>query len=863
MKLKRYQQECLDVLRDYLRRAGKLNDGDTAFYEMTRRAYRPAPGFERLPYVCLRVPTGGGKTLIASHAVPLAVRELLHADRGIVLWLAPTTKIVEQTLKRLRDVRDPYRRALESGGPASVLTLAEALYLSRPAVDGETVVIVMPIQALRVDDTEGRKIYADNGTLMPHFEDRRVVDAARDRLAWMPEADRPVYSLANVLALRRGTVVVDEAHNARTPLSFEAFERFRPAGILELTATPNEDARIGSNVLHGVSAAELKAEQMVKLPVMLATRADWQTLLNEAVEKRAELETLWRAETAATGDALRPILLVQAESKGAGDRKTPEVVKQFLINDLGQPVGSVRIVTGGVDELGEDRAGDPACEVRAVVTVQKLREGWDCPAAYVLASVANLSSETAAEQMLGRVLRMPFARYRSEAALNRAYAYVTGSFVDAAGRITEGLVSCGMPRYEAAREVRANAPLLPNLGPLFGGTVEADWPADQPPPPLDALPPALRDRFTYEPQDRRLTYSGPVLSRGEAEQVRAVAGAAGEAGRLAAERIVRHRAGLDAAPADLGVTLAVPRLAIASDRGPVLFETQYRDAPWPLPERDAALDESDFSLAAPGGTGAKIDIDVNGDTTLETLDAVWGQLQLFDRYAPQTPAALAAWLARHVPHVDLIPSQVRLWLLAAVRHLTTERELPLQAVTAARFRLRDAVEARVDALRRAAHAAEYQRLLYADGGPPPRTTPAVAFTFPLNAYPANRPYQGSFRPNRHYYATVADMNGEEADVAMALDAHPLVETWVRNLEREGWGFWIPTADGRFFPDFVARLTDGRHAAVEHKGDHLADSRRQLRKRDAGNLWSDCSGGSCLFVWTEGRNPHRQATEAIA
>ena len=564
-------------------------------------------------------------------------------------------------------------------------------------------------------------------------------------------------------------------------------------------------------------------------------------------------------EAAATGDALRPILLVQAESKGAGDRLTPEVVKRFLIDDLGQPEGSVPIVTGAVDELGDDPAGDPACEVRAVVTVQKLREGWDCPAAYVLASVANLSSETAAEQMLGRVLRMPFARYRKEEVLNRAYAYVTGSFKEAAERVTAGLVSCGMPRFEAQREVRANAQQPLSLGPLFGGPAEAEWPADAPPPSLAALPAALRERFAYEPDFRRLTYAGPVLSPEEAEQFRA---AAGEAGRVAADQIVLKSAGLDAAPADVGVELRVPRLAIITDRGPVLFETQYRDVPWPLLGRDAALSDSDFSPNVPGRVAGAVDVDEAGKATVETLDAVRGQLVLFDRYAPQTAPALAAWLARHVPHVDLIPSDVRLWLAAVIDHLTAARGLPLEAITAARFRLRDAAEARIDALRRAAHAEEYQRLLYPAAGERPETTPAVAFTFPLNAYPANRPYTGPFRPRRHYYANVGEMNREEADVATALDAHPLVETWVRNLEREDWGFWIPTPDGRFFPDFVAKLTDGRHAAVEHKGEQYAEDAAQQRKRKAGELWSECSGGRCLFIWTEGHDPYRQASEAI-
>ena len=849
MLLKRYQEDCLNHLRTYLRLCGQVG-AKRAFIEQTDRPYNAVGAFGAgLPYVCLRVPTGGGKTLIASHAVPLAVRELLHSDRGVVLWLAPTTKIVEQTLKRLRDVRDPYRVAAEAGGPVRVLTLAEALYLSKADADGATIIIVMPIQALRVNDTEGRRIYDDNGQLMPHFEDRRVVEAARERLDWLEEEDRPRYSLANVLALRRGTVVVDEAHNARTTLTFEAFDRLKPAGLLELTATPLTQGDYASNVLHGVSAAELKAEDMVKLPVMLTTRPDWRALLTEAVEKRAELEAVWREETASTGEALRPILLVQAESRGAGERLVPEAVKRFLTDDLGQPAESVRIVTGDEDELGDDPAGDVGCEVRTIITVQKLREGWDCPAAYVLCSVANLASDVAAEQMLGRVLRMPAARRKSHEALNRAYAYVTGSFRDAAARIETGLVSCGMERYEATQQVRPNVQRDMDFGPLFGGPAEAEMSPDAPPPRLDALPPTLRERFHYEADNRRLTYTGPTLTGDEAQQVRAAVGEP-----VVAERIIRQSAGLDAAPADLGVVLLVPQMAVVGEDGQrELFEAQYRDVPWRVSDHDATLAEAEFTAVGSGRQEGVVDVDAEAGA-YHQLEEMREQLQLFDRYAPQDANGLAAWMARRIPHPDLVPSDVRLWLRDLVDHLLGERGMALKELNNARFRLAEAAAVKIDAHRRGVYSTAYETLLFPEAGGRPEVTPALAFGFPLNAYPYNRLYGGRERFRRHYYANVGDMNGEEADVAHALDNHPMVETWVRNLERDDCGFWIPTADGKFFPDFVARLRDGRHVAVEHKGQHLDAGEREQAKKRAGERWAECSDGRCEFGWTVGAKP---------
>ena len=78
--LKTYQQNALDALRDYFRLVNRTQDADTAFYQMTRDLYErgvnynPIPQLRALPYVCLRIPTGGGKTLMACHAITIAAR---------------------------------------------------------------------------------------------------------------------------------------------------------------------------------------------------------------------------------------------------------------------------------------------------------------------------------------------------------------------------------------------------------------------------------------------------------------------------------------------------------------------------------------------------------------------------------------------------------------------------------------------------------------------------------------------------------------------------------------------------------------------------------------------------------------------
>ena len=271
-QLKEYQRRCLDELAEHFRRVNALTGvadlpEERAFAgKPGRAAYQQVKELPGLPYVCLRVPTGGGKTVMASHAVGVTCREYLRREVCLVFWLAPTTQIVDQTVKALVDKRHPYRLALDTafGGRLSIMRLSDALTSLKPGdLLADTVVIVSTIQAPRVGDTEGRKVYTeDNGYMMDHFGSLKpgqleVLDKT--------EAGKPACSLANVFKLHRPVVIVDEAHNARTDLSFETLARFDPSCIIEFTATPAAD----SNVLTSVSAAELKAEEMIKLPVRI------------------------------------------------------------------------------------------------------------------------------------------------------------------------------------------------------------------------------------------------------------------------------------------------------------------------------------------------------------------------------------------------------------------------------------------------------------------------------------------------------------------------------------------------------------------------------------------------------------------
>ena len=456
--LKDYQVRVLDSLRDFFRLAARGEHPAPAFREITARTLGAATPYipvsvagmkPQMPYVCLRVPTGGGKTLLACHAAGLAMTEFMRAERAVVLWLVPSNTILDQTADALRDPRHAYRRALELAcGAVEVVTIEEALRLPRASVDGQTVVIVATSQAFRVEDTTGRKVYDQNGSFAEH-----LLNVPADRLAeLLPGADgKPKPSLVNMLRLRRPIVIVDEAHNVRTDLSFGTLGTVLPSCIVEFTATPARSGAAPSNVLHHVSAAELKAADMVKLPLRVITRHPSQKdqLLAEALSLRNDLEKLARAEGQATGEYLRPILLIQAERVDAC-----EPLRERLASDFGLAKEQVKISVGTNDELpgAEEIKSSKEPAVRVIITVQKLREGWDCPFAYVLCSLKETRSATAIEQIVGRILRLPNARAKQHPDLNCAYAFsVSDSLAEVLNELREALESNGFTKAEAER----------------------------------------------------------------------------------------------------------------------------------------------------------------------------------------------------------------------------------------------------------------------------------------------------------------------------------------------------------------------------------------------------------------------------
>lgn len=869
LTLKEYQERALDTLQTYFRLSQQLGDADTAFYQLTRETfgrgipYQPVDGLPGLPYVCIRIPTGGGKTLVASHAIGITAHDLLHTDHALVLWLAPSNVIRDQTLRALSDPNHPYRQAVESRvGPISVMNVSEALYVQAATLNSSTTIIVGTIQAFRVDNTEGRKVYESSGALMSHFPN--LSPDLREGLE-MTNGE-PKKSLANVLFMRRPIVIVDEAHNARTPLSFETLARFHPACILEFTATPATQDH-PSNVLHATSAAELKAEAMIKMPIRLRVHPQWKELLSDAITQRSRLEAAAKLEQRQTGEYLRPIMLLQAQPRNQNkETLTVDIVRQTLLDDFKIPENQIARATGEVDEIDDTDLSQPDCPIRFVITVQALREGWDCPFAYVLCSVAESKSSTAVEQILGRVLRLPKAAHKQNESLNLAYAFATSeSFGVVANQLRDSLVQNGFESYEAQAIIQT--PTEQSGLPLFSGETETTL---QEPvsislpttPPLEDLPPETGAKMQYDERTKSLIVRQQLDPEEAALLLAMLPVSVVEPGiKEVIKRITRPQPILPVlSPAERGEILSIPQLVVRHDKQLDLFEeTAFLDNSWNLSKCDPLLTKSEYSGQRFGGTEIEYDVTDKGKLKAEFINDLQYAMTLFATDQGWTPAELVYWLDRAIPHPDITFTESNAFLSKLVMKLMDSDEMrgfTLDQLVMDKYHLRDAVANKIQFHRFEARKNAYNLFLLPDCETPLEVHPEICFTYPLEAYPYNTLYHGAYPFKKHYYKQVGDLEdqGEEFNCAVFLDNSLDVKVWVRNLERRpNHSFWLQTSTDRFYPDFVCLLNDGRYLVVEYKGEDRWSNEDSREKRIIGDVWAKRSNGKCLFVMPKGND----------
>lgn len=862
MQPNKYQNLVLDDLRTFLARWRHCNDPALAY-----RAHWDHKGVARMPayqsqahgapQVCAKVPTAGGKTLIGIYALAevLNALGLRRGEPRVCIWLVPSLSIKDQVLNRFNATGDGYWLALRGalGGNVSALSKEQLLagggQFNADSVRDEVTIAVLTYDSLRAKNKDDRKLYQQNGELASFSADvaERNINTDID-----PE------SLVAAVASLHPVVIVDESHNATSELSRDMLAILNPSCVVELTATP----RKGANIISFVDAMALRDANMVKLPVVVRNLPDQSEVVAHAIDLRARLEAEAKAEQAAGGAYIRPIVLFQAEPKNKDDSLSFDKLRDELIKQHDIDPSWVKIKTAAVDELkGIDLLADD-CPVRFVITVNALKEGWDCSFAYVLATVADRSSAVDVEQILGRILRQPHIRPHGRTPLNMSYVLTASAvFSQALEKIVAGLNRSGFSRNDYRTPdlpaPTTNAPDRPtndtaSASDLFKQTAHPQTPtststtadAAESPPPIGEFDTGT-DVVSPAPYSVETT-----LQYGEAAAAQLDQAAATQGGQYIAPE---QREMMDSYPIrhDFAAEIDVLRLPQFFRR--VTIDSLFSETEGgTLLDRDMLLecfrladcDVNDFKPNLAVGDVAQIDLKVlqaDGVADYEPTRVLLKAHEirkLRDYLATLSPQSkrqqlaglVSNWLGKMPP---LGEPDLRAYIDKLLGRMTAAE---IEGVLEQQHAFVEAVRKRVRL-----EMARYRRKAFTQWVRNQEVFTAARFFFPGELHPIDLyPPSANTLYEREERARSTNLESRMADWLAAAEN---VHWWHRNHQTRGYCLNGPI---NHYPDFIVRTQRDALVLVETKGEHLHNDDSEI-KVELGKHWERCAGPGYHYI----------------
>ena len=859
MEMKIYQKKVIADLVRYLELLNETRDSGAAFYHFWHEKSAPSLGIYQdilpgVPNLCFKVPTGGGKTFIACNSVRPIFDALPVTKTKAVVWLVPSDAILTQTVKALKDVRHPYRQKIDVdfGGRVEVYTKEELLNgqnFNPTAVTEQLSIMVLSYDSFRGRGKEGLKAYQENSNLA-NFA--KVLGKPENPIEKADES--ALFQIINQLS---PLVIVDESHHARSELSIEMLANFNPCFVLDLTATPKKE----SNIISYVDAVQLKNENMVKLPVIVYNRDSQTEVLTDAIDLRNKLEEIAVVEQKKTGRYIRPIALFQAQPKGKEEATTFEKLREKLV-DAGIPTEQIAIRTADVNELKNVDLMSPDCPVRYIITVNALKEGWDCPFAYILASLANKTSQVDVEQILGRILRLPHTVQHSQPALNMSYVLTSSNdFDETVRRIIRGLNSAGF----SDKDYRLSTPVVPK--PVFPHEPEQ----------LEIHQPETPDEDSFDDVDGEAI--GKELER------RCAQGETPDVPQKAVDMLTEaEKAGQDYDEARNGAendpyTNVLP-WEVRDKVTTFYFHPQFREDVESLiiPQFFQVVPESLFTEGmlellekeqlAEGFTlkGKAYDIDFgSADDEIAKVDVRQSEGGLpkvfkmsgadqryFKEYFNSLPPESRVRQCK-----DMMFSQLNKMNTVDAAELRAYIDLivgtmdkaQLAAMEKAPLGYAAKIKTKIESLLTDHYKETFARWLETE-----RIVCRPSYRLPVCIHPMDNTDMigGSL------YQAEEDMNQLEQDLVMELTALPNVRWWHRNIARHGFcinGFI------NHYPDIMLMTNSGKIILVETKGEHLKndDSRDKIA---LGQAWRNAAGSQFRYymVFADGAEPLPGAVE---
>lgn len=423
-------------------------------------ADRPENGLgESYPRFCLKVPTAGGKTLLAVEAIREYQNIFTGKRTGLVVWITHRESIYRQTIEKLKDKNHIYRQWLDQSSGNKTIILEKGQSIRKQDVEENLVILMIMIQSANRKRKENVKIFQDSGGYDEFFPPENQYEKHRKLLEKIPNLDfiedslfnkkLVKTSLGNTIRTLKPLIIVDEFHTMFSDNAKQTLDGLNPSMIIGLSATPKERAQM--NVLIEIRGEDLKKEEMIKLDLHLHSPAiseNWHEMINDIKNKRELLEKTAKKLETNKGIYIRPIALIQVERTSKEQRDKgfvhSEDVREYLI-EKGIPAHEIAVKSSEMDEIKKEKLLSQSSEIRYIITKEALKEGWDCSFVYILGIIPNAKSETSMTQLVGRILRQPYAKKIGIKELDESYVYFTkGRVNDVLKNIQNGFKEEGL-----------------------------------------------------------------------------------------------------------------------------------------------------------------------------------------------------------------------------------------------------------------------------------------------------------------------------------------------------------------------------------------------------------------------------------
>ena len=848
MELKTYQKKVIADLTRYLDLLNETKSDTAAFRLFWQEKSAPTLGLYQnvipgVPNLCFKVPTGGGKTFIACNAVRPIFDALPATKTKAVVWLVPSDAILTQTAKALKDTSHPYRQKIDVdfGGRVEVYTKQELLNgqnFNPTAVTEQLSIMVLSYDSFRTSRKDGRKAFQENSNLA---EFPKVLGKPDSPIEGADET-----ALFQIINQLNPLVIVDESHHARSDLSREMLANFNPCFVLDLTATPRKD----SNIISYVDAVQLKTEHMVKLPVIVYNRDSQAEVILDAIELRNKLEELAAAEYAVSKKYIRPIVLFQAEPKGKEEATTFEKIREKLIAyDI--PAEQIAIRTADVNELKSTELMSEDCPIRYIITVNALSEGWDCPFAYILASIANKTSQVQVEQILGRILRLPHTTQHGQPSLNMSYVLTSSNdFNETVKGIIQGLNDAGF----SDKDYRVSEPPAPKVPDPVQITIDKGCPKMETPleSPEEDVSGVDWKLVNEEYQRRREAEKSPETAP-KADSMLSEAESAGQAYNAAIQQsgndpylqktpweVREQMPTFDVKPEfreDIE-RLVIPQFFAAipdtlfTDGSHVLLDEAQLSEGFTLKNKDCDID---FAAADDGIVKVDIENKENGLPRVFKMSSP--EQQYFKEYFNSLPPESRVrqckeMMLRQLNKLNGVDTaELKAYIERIVGNMSKDQLAAMEkAPLGYAKKIKDKVQALLE---------QHCRENFFDWLSTERIVCLPYYRLPDAIHPAAHTdiYAKSL-----YQAEDGDMNKLEQKLIMELTALPNVRWWHRNISRQGF-----CINGyiNHYPDILILTEKGKVIFAETKGEHLKndDSREKI---DLGAMWSGHAGNQYRY-----------------